>query len=145
MALGLQQKKDYALLLYLQDNLDQNVIAERVGVTPKTISKWKLQYNWEDQKANIVITRKETLARTYRQITQIYDALETEDRRINNKEADTLSKLAATVRSLENEVGVDVMIDVFMKFGKWLMEADYETAVKFVQYQDTYIKERLSR
>ena len=72
-------RKDYARMLYLKDNLSQAEIAVRVGTSPQTITKWKAEGNWESLKANFVISRQETLSRTYAQINQIFDSLESND------------------------------------------------------------------
>lgn len=35
-----QQKKDYARMLYLKDNLTQQEIAEKVGVSRQSVIRW---------------------------------------------------------------------------------------------------------
>ena len=143
-------RKDYARMLYLKDNLSQAEIATRVGTSAQTITKWKADGNWESLKANFVISRQETLSRTYAQINQIFDSLEGNDiegprvvRLIQSKEADTLSKLAATAKALETELSISIYIDVFIKFGNWLRDADFILSKKMVELQDAFIKEQL--
>ena len=143
-------RKDYARMLYLKDNLSQAEIASRVGTSAQTITKWKADGNWESLKANFVISRQETLSRTYAQINQIFDSLEGQDlegtrvvRLIQSKEADTLSKLAATAKALETELSISIYIDVFIKFGNWLRDADFILSKKMVELQDAFIKEQL--
>ncbi len=143
-------RKDYARMLYLKDNLSQAEIAGRVGTSAQTITKWKADGNWESLKANFVISRQETLSRTYAQINQIFDSLESENlegarvvRPIKPSEADTLSKLASTAKSLETELSISIYIDVFIKFGNWLREADFTLSKKMVELQDAFIKEQL--
>ena len=143
-------RKDYARMLYLKDNLSQAEIAVRVGTSAQTITKWKADGNWESLKANFVISRQETLSRTYAQINQIFDSLESKNiegttvvRLILSKEADTLSKLAATAKALETELSISIYIDVFIKFGNWLRDADFNLSKKMVELQDAFIKEQL--
>jgi DNA-binding XRE family transcriptional regulator len=143
-------KRDYARMLYLKDNLTQQEIAERVGTSQQTICKWKADDNWDSLKANFVISRQETLSRTYAQINQVFSQLESLSesgeliiRTINPREADTLSKLAATAKALETELSISIYIDVFIKFGNWLREADFATSKKMVELQDSFIKEQL--
>lgn len=42
-----QQKKDWAKMLYMQGELQSRQIAEKVGVSPVTMSKWSKEGNWE--------------------------------------------------------------------------------------------------
>ena len=143
-------RKDYARMLFLKDNLSQAEIADRVGTSAQTITKWKADGNWESLKANFVISRQETLSRTYAQINQIFDNLEGFDlegkgttRPIKPSEADTLSKLASTAKALETELSISIYIDVFIKFSNWLREADFTLSKKMVELQDAFIKEQL--
>jgi DNA-binding XRE family transcriptional regulator len=143
-------RRDYARMLYLKDNPTQAEIADRVGTSPQTIVKWKADGKWESLKANYVISREETLSRTYAQINQIFDSLEEFNleggrvtRTIKPSEADTLSKLAATAKALETELSISIYIDVFIKFGNWLRDADFTLSKKMVELQDAFIKEQL--
>jgi hypothetical protein len=138
------QKKEYAKLLYVKENLSQQEIAERVGTTTVTISKWKTAECWDKLKASFVISREETLARVYAQINGIFEAAEKEKRPIESKEADTLSKLAATAKNLETDLTVSTVIDVFIRFGRWLREVDHAAAKTVTEYQDTFIKTLLN-
>lgn len=143
-------KRDYARMLYLKDNLTQQEIAERVGTSQQTICKWKADDNWDSLKANFLISRQETLSRTYAQINQIFTELESVSdlgavvtKSISSTKADTLCKLAAAAKGLETELSISVYIDVFIKFGNWLREADFATSKKMVELQDSFIKEQL--
>ena len=147
---NMQLKKDYARTLFLKDNLNQAEIAARVGTSAQTISKWKTEGNWESLKANFVITRQETLSRTYAQINQIFSELESTNEAgakvitsISSSKADTLSKLSAAAKSLETDLSISTYIDVFIKFGNWLRDADFTLAKKMAELQDSFIKEQL--
>ncbi|HEY3391022.1 MAG TPA: DUF1804 family protein [Prolixibacteraceae bacterium] len=143
-------KKDYARMLFLKDNLSQAEIAERVGTSPQTVTKWKAEGKWDSLKANFVISRQETLSRTYAQINQIFSELEEKNgkgetitKSISASKADTLCKLSAAAKALETELSISIFIDVFIKFGNWLREADFATSKKMVELQDSFIKEQL--
>lgn len=139
-----QQKREYAKLLYVKENLSQQDIAERVGTTTVTISKWKTAECWDKLKASFVISREETLARVYQQINDIFERAEKEKRPIESKEADTLSKLASTAKNLETDLTVSTVIDVFIRFGRWLREVDHDAAKTVTEYQDSFIKTLLN-
>jgi len=143
-------KRDYARMLFLKDNLSQSEIAERVGTSAQSITKWKTEGKWDSLKANFVISRQETLSRTYAQINQIFSELETKNEEgesvltsITASKADTLCKLSAAAKALETELSISIYIDVFIKFGNWLREADFATSKKMVELQDSFIKEQL--
>ena len=143
-------KKDYARMLFLKDNLSQAEIAARVGTSAQTITKWKTDGNWDSLKANFVISRQETLSRTYAQINQIFSELESTNESgerviasISSSKADTLCKLSAAAKALETDLSISIYIDVFIKFGNWLRDADFTLAKKLIELQDSFIKEQL--
>ena len=53
------QKKEWAKTLYMRENLTQQEIAERVGVSRVTVSNWVRAGKWEEQKAGLTLTRQE--------------------------------------------------------------------------------------
>ena len=65
------QKKEWAKTLYLRENLTQQEIAERVGVSRVTVSNWVRAGKWEGQKAGLTLTRQEQVANLYRQVAEI--------------------------------------------------------------------------
>ncbi|MCX7100034.1 MAG: hypothetical protein NTX38_00690, partial [Methylobacter sp.] len=84
------------------------------------------------------------------QINQIFSELETMNdagesiiKSISASKADTLCKLSAAAKALETELSISIFIDVFIKFGNWLREADFATSKKMVELQDSFIKEQL--
>lgn len=139
------QKKDWAKLLFIKENLTQKEIAERVGVTAKTMSSWvnNPKENWEILKSSIIITKSEELSRIYMQVNEINTFIFDKpvgNRFASSKEADILSKLTASARNLETETSVSDVIEVFKRFSNWLRAVDLEKAKEFISYQDAFIK-----
>jgi transposase-like protein len=137
------QKKDWAKLLFLNDNATQKEIALRVGVTEKTVSSWVNKEDWEQLKSSVIITKSEELKRIYMQINEINTAIfskEKGQRFASTKEADILSKLTAAARSLETETSVSDVIEVFKRFLNWLREVDLDKAKDLVILQDAFVK-----
>ena len=66
-----QQKKEYAQMLFLKENLTQQEIAERVGVSRQTVARWSKEEKWEERKVGITTTREAQIANLYRQIAEI--------------------------------------------------------------------------
>lgn len=146
MSLNNLQKKEWAKLLYLSDNLLQKDIAAKVGVTEKTISAWASKENWESLKSSLIITKEQELRRIYMQINELNNHIfsrEEGTRFANSKEADTLNKLAATARSLETDTSVAEIIEVAKNFIQFVRKEDNEKAKDITKLFDEFIKTKL--
>jgi hypothetical protein len=147
MSLKAKEKKEWAKLMYLRTNKNQKEIADTVNVAEKTLSKWKTSENWDRLRSSIIITKDEQLRRVYQQINELTSMIEKRpegERFADSSEADTLSKLASTSRSLESDLSIADIIDVFMGFTDWLREVDFKKAQEINELQDGYIKHRLN-
>lgn len=140
------QKKEWAKTLYLRENLTQQEIAERVGVSRVTVSNWVRAGKWEEQKAGLTLTRQEQVANLYRQVAEINRVISTRaegERYPNSKEADILGKLSAAIRNMEQEVGIADIISVLIGFIEWLRPLDLDKAKELTRLADAYIKDKL--
>lgn len=140
------QKKEWAKTLYLRENLTQQEIADRVGVSRVTVSNWVRAGKWEEQKAGLTLTRQEQVANLYRQVAEINRAISARaegERYPNSKEADILGKLSASIRNMEQETGIADIISVLTGFIEWLRPLDLDKAKKLTRLADAYIKDKL--
>lgn len=140
------QKKEWAKTLYMRENLTQQEIAERVGVSRVTVSNWVRAGKWEEQKAGLTLTRQEQVANLYRQVAEINRAISARaerERFPNSKEADILGKLSAAIRNMEQETGIADIISVLTGFIEWLRPFDLEKAKELTRLADAYIKDKL--
>ena len=140
------QKKEWAKTLYMRENLTQQEIAERVGVSRVTVSNWVRAGKWEEQKAGLTLTRQEQVANLYRQVAEINRAISARaegERFPNSKEADILGKLSAAIRNMEQETGIAEIISVLTGFIEWLRPFDLEKAKELTRLADAYIKDKL--
>lgn len=140
------QKKEWAKTLYMRENLTQQEIAERVGVSRVTVSNWVRAGKWEEQKAGLTLTRQEQVANLYRQVAEINRAISARaegERFPNSKEADILGKLSAAIRNMEQETGIADIISVLTSFIEWLRPFDLEKAKELTRLADAYIKDKL--
>ena len=140
------QKKEWAKPLYMRENLTQQEIAERVGVSRVTVSNWVRAGKWEEQKAGLTLTRQEQVANLYRQVAEINRAISARaegERFPNSKEADILGKLSAAIRNMEQETGIADIISVLTGFIEWLRPFDLEKAKELTRLADAYIKDKL--
>jgi len=146
MAVKQTEKKEWAKLLYLKENMTQKEIAAKVNVTEKTLSKWVNTERWEQMKASIIVTKSEELQRVYMQIRELNDFIFRRpegERFANTKEADTLNKLTSAARDLETETSVSDIIDVSIRLLDWLRPIDFNKAKELSNVFDIFIKDQL--
>ncbi len=123
----LEDKKDYARLLYMQGE-QQKVIAEKVGVSAQTITKWVNVGGWVEQRAAQNITRPELVNKLLRTVDKMIKAVnESDDPDAANGLGDKLAKFAATIEKLDKHTSIVDVIEVFMAFSKWLQyQAEFD-------------------
>ena len=123
----LEDKKDYARLLYMQGE-QQKVIAEKVGVSAQTITKWVNVGGWVEQRAAQNITRPELVNKLLRTVDKMIEAVnDSDDPDAANGLGDKLAKFAATIEKLDKHTSIEDVIEVFMAFSKWLQfQAEFD-------------------
>lgn len=123
----LEDKKDYARLLYMQSE-QQKVIAEKVGVSDQTITKWVNVGGWVEQRAAQNITRPELVNKLLRTVDKMIEAVnDSDDPDAANGLGDKLAKFAATIEKLDKHTSIVDVIEVFMAFSKWLQfQAEFD-------------------
>ena len=118
----MQQKREWAKTLYLKENLTQQEIAERVGVSRITVNNWIGKNGWEMLKTSITITREEQLKSLYRQLAELNNA----------------------IKKMETEVGLSDIISVFSDLLKWLRASDPTQAKEVTPLLDAFVKSKVS-
>lgn len=143
MSLTLKQKREWAYDLFLRGELSQKEIAEKVGTSATTLSSWVKKFGWEADRKSRLVTKSKQLTRLYNQL----DALNTkilnrqkDEQYASSSEADSMSKITASIKNLEKDIHVGVVCDVFEDFMNWLRTIDLEKAKEFIKYQDSYVK-----
>lgn len=141
-----KQKKEWAKVLYVKENLTQKEIADKVGSTRQSVSRWISEGKWEELKVGMTLTKEEQIKNLYRQVAELNKAiLEREEgaRFASAAEADTIGKLSAAIRKMESDTGIADIISVGIKFLEWLRKADVEKTKEFVEYWDLFIKDQM--
>lgn len=143
--LTIAQKKELARLIYLgEQSITQQELADRVGVTRVTISKWMKE--WEDLKLNLLQTREERIRSTLTQLNELDKAIESkpEGQRYPNKdESMARRKLTEDLSALEQDASIRDIYNVSRKLLDWLRAVDTEKAKELSNYFDAYIKEQM--
>lgn len=142
----IEQKKEFAKLLYVRERLTQKEVAERTGVSEPTMSKWVREGSWERLRRSLLVTKQEQIARLYDQLEALNDEIGKRDLKVpNNKEADVISKLTAAVRSLETEVSIGEVVEVGMEFCDYVRQHAPEKIGDVVALFDGFIKTTIKR
>lgn len=105
----LDAKRTLAYTLYTENGFEQKLIAEKIGVSEKTISKWKQEGNWEadreEARTGISKRRKRLLTTLDNMLSQIEER-EPPLNVPNAKESDTINKITSAIQKLETELSL---------------------------------------
>lgn len=144
--LTLKQKREWAQMLYTKERLSQKEIADRVGVTEKTISNWKQRYEWDALGQSINVTKEVQLKRMYAQLDRLTQAIEDkeENKYPDIKEINTMTQLTNNIQKLETETSVAEIIDVGMKFVNFIRKDDWGMAQNITKLLDAFIQDSMS-
>ena len=137
------QKREWAKTLYLKEKLTQQEIAERVGVSRVSISKWVRDGKWEEQRVGLTLTREEQIRNLYRQVAEMNRTIEARpegERFATSAEADIIGKLSKAIRQMETEVGIADVVSVMTRFIDFLRPIDVEKAKDVTRLADAFIK-----
>ncbi len=149
----MQDKKERAKLYYVQGETQKD-IAEKVGVSEVTVSKWVKDGNWGRLRAGNKVTRTELVNKNLELIAKLLDnAMTSDDPTAESlKVSDRISKLAASIERLDKKTNVVNEIDSFINFNRWLQQRisfDRELSADLLKainrYQDIYVSERMSK
>lgn len=139
-------RKDLAKTLYVNGSFTQEEIAAKVGTTRQTVSRWIREGSWDQVKASYTITPEQILAGLNRQIIEINNKVNSRpegERFATVAEADTLAKLASSIKKIETDAGIADIVNVGIKFTDWLRQTDLDLAKKFSNLLDAFIKDQL--
>lgn len=146
-----ENKKQLGRSLYMS-GMEQQEIAERLGVSRVTISNWCTKEGWKEARAAKNITRPELVNKLLLTIDQLITSVNES----NNPDliaglADKLSKLSAVVEKLDKKANVVDAIEVFMAFNKWLQynaEFDPEITPELIKainkYQNQFLMQKMA-
>lgn len=138
------QRKEWAKLIFLKENITQQEIADRVGVSRITVNKWAKE--WEGLKLNLLQTREERISSTLAQLDELDRSIADKEqgkRFPSTAEADIRRKLTADLEALEQEASIRDIYNVSHKLLDWLRTYDLDKAKELSDYFDSYIKEKM--
>jgi DNA-binding XRE family transcriptional regulator len=139
------QKREWAEMLYMQNQLSQKEIAIKVGVNEKSITTWKEKYCWEQMRKSLLTTKSEILRFLYSVLDKVKTKIEGEDGIGDTKMADMVVKYTSSIKSLETETSIAQMMEAGMKAHKYFQSIDPAFALQFLNNYDGFIKESLKK
>jgi predicted transcriptional regulator len=133
-------KKQLAEILFMENNMSQKEIADMLGTTQVSVSKWSKAGDWDHKRAVNALS-PDTLIRQYYQLSKdINDLIKKEERTATSGEADALLKFAAAIEKLDKKVNPSIVTAVFMRFNNYLKLLNLPLAKELIKYQMPYLE-----
>lgn len=142
-----EKKKEHAKLLYTKENIsNQKELAERTGVTEKTVSKWIEEEGWRKLKRNIILTRDEQMAIMYDELAELNEDIRTKPegkRFADQKEASVRRQLIKDIKDLETKAMLPEIINSLTQFLDFVRRDNIDNTKLLANYVDQFIKYKL--
>ena len=147
----IERKKQLAHSLYMT-GMEITEIAEQVGVSRQSLSKWATAGEWKKERAAKDISRPQLVNKLLLAIDNLITQVNASgDPEAIGALADKLSKLSSTIEKLDKKANVIDAIEVFMAFNRWIQDqACYDPditpeLIKAInKYQNKFLMEKMS-
>lgn len=144
MGISKAQEREYARILYVNERITFKEIAERTGVTEKTIGKWAEADNWDKLRKSLLTTKQNQLVHWYNQLEALNENIAKRDLPVpDSKEADIMSKITSNIQRLETETGIGEYVEVSRKLLTFIQSVNLDEAKNFKNYIDEFINSKL--
>lgn len=119
--ISILDKQLLAKILFTREQLEQKIVAKKVGVSEKTMSKWVNDFNWKALRNRLLLSKDEQLNSLYEQLEALNNEIKLGDtRRPDTKQADVQIKLTASIRNLETDLAIADLVESGIRFIKYL-------------------------
>ena len=147
----IEKKKNLGRSLYLS-GMELTEIAEQLGVSRQSISKWCAAEGWKESRAAKNISRPELVNKLLLAIDNLIGQVNASgDPEAIGTLADKLSKLSSTIGELDKKANVIGAIEVFMAFNRWIEDQasfDPEITPELIKainkYQNKFLMEKMA-
>jgi hypothetical protein len=144
MAVRKQVEKDFAKILFVNDNVSQKEIAIRLKVSEKTIGKWSKDEDWDKLKKSLLVTKDNQLNMFYDQLDFLNTNIKGRDYKIaSTKEADVISKITSAIKKLETELSIGETVEVAKQLIQFVRSQDVVFANQLTKYCDVFINQKM--
>ncbi|MBE6234761.1 MAG: hypothetical protein E7112_00830 [Bacteroidales bacterium] len=154
-----EQKKSLAKELYIQGTYTYAEIAEKVGSTRQTISKWAEAGKWDELKTYATAGKDRILKNIYLRIEQLTQKTLDWERIVKEHngnvpaalmimapskgQADEIIKLSAAAKKLESEMNIAGLVDAGIGFCNFMRTIDLDEAKKIAKYWDMFLTDQM--
>ena len=140
-------KQYLAKILFTREQLDQKVVAKRVGVSEKTMSKWVNEFNWKDLRRRLLLSKEEQINALYEQLERLNGLIrKTDEGHADTKQADVLIKLTAAIRNLETDLAIADLIESGIRFIKYLQKVGtLEQVIEVADFWNSFIQSSIKK
>lgn len=144
---NIAHKQYMAKVLYTREQLPQNAVAEKVGISTNTMSKWVSTFNWDALRKRLLISKEEQLNNLYEQLEALNNEIRNSDtRRPNTAQADVQVKITASIRNMETELAIADLVEAGIRFGKHLQgKCDHQEFMNFTEYWNDFIQSAIKK
>jgi len=133
-----EDKKTIAYDLYMNTQLSQKEICERVIITEATFTAWKKKYDWEVHKQAFSITSQNIISNL---MEKAYNM--TLEDTVNS---DAILKLVKSIESLsDKKTTISQIINVFKGFTQFAFDRNPEIAKEINLLQRQYVDEKINQ
>lgn len=144
MAITKKEERNYAQILYVNENLTAKEIAARVGVTQKTMGRWIKDGKWDQLRKSMLVTKQKMITMMYDQLEALNNSIAERTPAIpDGKEADIISKITTSIQRLETEASIAETIEVAKSFIDYVREYDLDLAKEITEHFDSYIQQKM--
>jgi transcriptional regulator with XRE-family HTH domain len=133
--------KDIAQGIYTANrNLTQEEVAERVGITPKTLRKWIKDGQWDTMRDYKAVTKPELLKAALSQLAALNDQIAKNGNVPNKVQSDALATLGKLINSL-SEVKIVEKVEAYQALTQYLYSQGLaKEAVLVGEFSAQYLK-----
>jgi len=119
--------------LFVEQGLTCNSIAEQLGVSANTLSKWRAAMEWDVKRNSLLSTPRKIRELLLKEMQQVAAGVPAT---IN---ADSLSKISKALAQMEGKVSLPVVISVFKEFDMWMADVDPHVAIRFTEFHRMFV------
>ncbi|WP_437918435.1 helix-turn-helix domain-containing protein [Sphingobacterium sp. LRF_L2] len=137
----IQEKKDFAKILFIRENMTQKEIAARICISQNTVSKWANDENWEAAKKSTMLTREEQIRSMLSELEMINIEISCGSRGYATKEqAYVRDTLIQNLQKLETETSATEVYNVARKMITFYRAIDLDKAKEITELFDVFLK-----